>query len=110
TNALPSVEDKHATAVAGLIVAESNNGRGVSGVAPNSRLASWKIFTGENLSASDEQMMDMFQYSSNRVSVQNHSWAYGGTQQLGPSSLEEIGISNAINFGRGTLGVVMVRA
>ena len=54
--------------------------------------------------------MDMFQYRSNVVSVQNHSWGNADVSQLGPTALEGIGISNAIAFGRDGRGVVLVRA
>jgi subtilisin family serine protease/subtilisin-like proprotein convertase family protein len=111
TNALPAdLDDNHSTVVAGLALAEGNNHRGMSGVAPEAQLASWKIFLGNNISATDEQMMDMFQYHSNTVSVENHSWGNADSPQLGPRPLESIGISNAIASGRGGRGVVMVRS
>ena len=104
--------DMHATAVAGLIAATENNGLGVTGVAPEARLASWKIFAdGQSPSfPTDEQMMDMFEHRTDIVAVQNHSWGYGGVVQDGPSLLEQIGISNAVTTGRTGLGVVMVRS
>ena len=113
TNAMPTdPDDNHSTVVAGLALAEGNNQRGLSGVAPQAQLASWKIFLGNNVSASDEQMMDMFQYRSNVVSVENHSWGKGETDptQFPPTALESVGISNAIAFGRVGRGVVMVRS
>jgi subtilisin family serine protease/subtilisin-like proprotein convertase family protein len=111
TNALPvDVGDNHSTAVAGLALAEGNNRRGMSGVAPSATLASWKIFRGDSLTATDEAMMDMFQYRSNLVSVENHSWGNADFPQLGPTPLESIGIANAITSGRDGRGVVMVRA
>jgi len=111
TNAMPvDAGDNHSTAVAGLVLAQAGNRRGMAGVAPSSRLASWKIFRGDNLTASDEAMMDMFQYRSNVISVENHSWGNADFPQLGPTPLESIGIANAIQFGRGGRGVVMVRS
>ncbi len=111
TNALPvDPDDNHSTVVAGLALAEGNNARGMSGVAPQARLASWKIFLGNDFKASDEQTMDMFQFHSNVVSVQNHSWGNADLSQLAPTAMESIGISNAIAFGRGGRGVVMVRS
>lgn len=105
----------HATAVAGLVAAESGNNRGVAGVAPRAGLASWVIFGVSSLSgsetvASDEQLMQMFAYASNRVAVQNHSWGSVSTAQTPLGDLEDTGIENAIRFGRGGRGVVMVRA
>src|SRR5258708_5478209 len=74
TNAAATPADRHDTAVAGLVGAVLNNGKGGTGVAPEAQLASWKIFTGNSVIASDSQLMDMFQYQSNAVWVQNHSW------------------------------------
>lgn len=110
-----SASASHATAVAGLIAAEADNLRGVAGVAPQARLASWVIFgtsalTGEETVASDEQLMDMFQYASNRVGVQNHSWGSASTAQSALDTLADAGIGNAITAGRGGRGVVIVRA
>ena len=113
TNALPTdPDDNHSTVVAGLALAEGNNHRGMSGVAPQAQLASWKIFLGNTVSASDEQLMDMYQFHSNVVSVENHSWgkAQNDPTQLSPAALESIGISNAVAFGREGRGVVMVRS
>ncbi len=105
----------HATSVAGLIAAEKDNHRGVSGVAPQARLASWVIFgasslSGDEVIATDEQLMDMFQYASNRVAVQNHSWASTDTAQAPIDSLSDVGISHAVGLGRGGKGVVLVHA
>src|SRR5262245_60927690 len=108
-----SSDASHATAVAGLIAAEGNNGRGVTGVAPLAYLASWVIFGtsfGQDAIANDEQLMDMFQYASNRVAVQNHSWGSASTTQLAIDSLSDAGIENAITLGRDGKGVVMVRS
>src|SRR6266568_2565047 len=113
TNALPvDPDDNHSTEVAGLALAEGNNHRGMTGVAPQALLASWKIFLCPKFVATDEQMMDMFQYRSNIVSVENHSWgkAQDDPSQLAPSWWENIGISNALAFGRGGRGVVMVHS
>ncbi len=105
----------HATAVAGLIAAEGDNHRGVVGVAPQARLASWVIFgfsplDGTETIATDEQLMEMFQSSSNRVAVQNHSWGNADASQSPIDLLSDVGISNAVTRGRGGKGVVLVRA
>ena len=99
----------HGTAVAGLAAAAGNNGIGVSGVAPGAHVASWIIFDLRDVAA-DQQLRDMFQYHSNTVPIQNHSWSFSYFQQLAPGPLEEIGISNAITLGRDGKGVVMIRS
>jgi subtilisin family serine protease len=104
----------HATAVAGLIAAESDNLRGVAGVAPRSKLASWVIFGtsffGGDAIASDEELMDMFQYALDRVAVQNHSWGSTSKVQLGLDALSDAGVSRVITRGRNGKGTVLVRA
>jgi len=113
TNAVPwggTASWAHGTEVAGLIVAEGDNRQGLTGVAPAAQLASWLILDPSGGLVSDELLMDAYQFSSNVVSVQNHSWSVPGTGQDGPSPLEQIGLSHALTFGRGGRGVVMVRS
>lgn len=99
----------HGTEVAGLAAASLNNGRMV-GVAPQASLASWVIFHTNLSLATDEELMDMFQYRSDVVGVENHSWGHVG-QGLKPlTALEDIGISNAVEHGRSGRGVVLVRS
>lgn len=105
-----SAADKHATPVAGLLAAALNNTEGGAGVAPEAKVASWKIFNGNALNVSDEDLMDMFQYSSNLVAVQNHSWGFNGSNHYDIPFLENIGIENATRSGRDGRGVVMVRS
>jgi subtilisin family serine protease/subtilisin-like proprotein convertase family protein len=100
----------HGTEVAGLALAEFNNGIGMAGVAPKARLASWVIFTTNVFLVDDEHLMDMYQYHSNEIGVQNHSWGKSGSGQRGPTFLEKMGISNAVAAGRDGRGVIMVRA
>jgi subtilisin family serine protease len=102
----------HATAVAGLVAAKDNNEVGISGVAPAATLANWVLFNSNDDLPDEEQVMDMFQFKSNIVSVQNHSWGKipEDPQQLRSSLIEQIGISNAVTFGRGGRGVIMVRS
>ena len=97
--------DNHGTAVAGYAVARGNNGVGISGVAPAADLASWKM-----LGSTEEALMNMFQFMSNRVAVQNHSWLNSGSGLIGISAIEGLGLTNALTLGRGGRGVIMVRA
>lgn len=100
----------HGTSVAGLIAARSGNAQGVVGVAPQVQLASWVVFDSFDNLTSEENVMDMFQYRSNIVSVQNHSWGNATVERLPVSALEAEGIDNALEHGRGGRGSVIVRA
>lgn len=102
----------HGTAVAGLAAASGNNRIGMSGVAPGAQLASWVIWAADNSDylPSEERMMEMFQYQSNRVSVQNHSWGNLGLTPSLPSLLEQMAISNITTFGRSGRGVILVKS
>ena len=97
--------DNHGTAVAGYAVAQGNNGIGISGVAPAASLASWKM-----LNSTEEQIGNMFQFMSNSVGVQNHSWLNSGSGLIANSALADAGLSNALTFGRSGRGVLMTRA
>jgi subtilisin family serine protease/subtilisin-like proprotein convertase family protein len=100
----------HGTPVAGIVAARNNNRLGVAGVAPEASLASWIIWDDGGYLANEEAIMDMFQYRSNIVAVQNHSWGNSIPQQLEVTLLEQIGMSNAVTFGRKGLGSIIVRA
>ncbi len=111
TNGGPvSVFQSHATAVAGLAVAVGDNRRGISGVAPEAQLASWVVFDAGDSLVDEQQTARMFQFRSNVVDVQNHSWGNAFREQLPLGALEDQGIQNAIAQGRGGLGVVIVRS
>jgi subtilisin family serine protease/subtilisin-like proprotein convertase family protein len=99
----------HGTEVSGLIAADLDHARMV-GVAPGAKLASWVVVNTNQLLASDELLMEMYQYQSNLVGVENFSWGHAGLAQNPISLLEQIGISNAVTYGRSGRGIVMVRS
>lgn len=106
-----SPAEGHGTAVAGLIGARGKNGVGVSGVAPDAKLASWVIFSLDaSMGISDLQLYYMFQYESNSVPIQNHSWGNADFFQIPLGMLADVGISNSITFGRDGKGVIMIRS
>lgn len=100
----------HSTAVAGWAVAEGNNGIGISGLAPEARLASLVIFRADDSSVGESSLMDMFQYRLDTIAIQNHSWTSSQGTLTGPSLLEQAGLGNALTNGRSGRGVIMVRA
>ncbi|HWD18894.1 MAG TPA: S8 family serine peptidase [Verrucomicrobiae bacterium] len=101
----------HGTEIAGLLDASLDDFRMV-GVAPKARLASEVIFDSNLTLAADDQLMDAYEFASNEVAIQNHSWGAAATvaAQVGPTALEQAGISNALAYGRHGLGTIMVRA
>ncbi len=105
TNTTPAtVRGAHGTACAGITGAVQNNGIGVSGVAPGTRLMSVSI----NLTFANtpQQLANGFNWSwQNGAAVISNSW--GG---YSPSTIIEDGINNALNNGRGGLGTVVVFA
>lgn len=106
TNSNPTVpNDTHGTAVAGLAAARGYNGIGVAGSAPMAKLAGWRMLT-----ASTASVADMFQYKSNMVSVQNHSWSFGVKELILMPPNEKKAFERALTLGRDGKGVVMVRA
>lgn len=106
--------DNHGTSVAGMAIATANNGIGIAGVAPEAHFASWYIYNTNQSGAGfvgPDQLAEMFQFESNRVAIQNHSWVINNTlRTVGPSPQERAAISNAVTFGREGKGVIMVRA
>jgi subtilisin family serine protease len=101
----------HGTECAGLAAAESDNAFGMAGVAPRAKLAGWVVFTNTTSLrlVSDDRLMDMFQYASNIVDVQNHSWTHVPLRLSGLTTLENLGMENAVQFGRRGRGTVIVR-
>lgn len=101
----------HGTECAGLVAAETDNAFGMAGVAPRARLAGWVVFTNTTSLrlVSDDRLMDMFQFASNVVSVQNHSWTHTPLRLSGLTTLENIGMESAIQSGRHGRGSIIVR-
>ena len=53
TNPIPVASDRHWTAVAGIIAAQTNNSIGIAGVNPHSRIMALRVAQGNNLSTTD---------------------------------------------------------
>jgi subtilisin-like proprotein convertase family protein/subtilisin family serine protease len=110
SNGLPAnAAEKHGTEVAGLILAEAGNHRGIAGVAPQARLASWVIITPNGNFVDEVKLAAMYEYAAHVVAIQNHSWSFSETQLNGPTYLEQLSLANALTQGRGGRGIIMVR-
>jgi subtilisin family serine protease/subtilisin-like proprotein convertase family protein len=112
TNGLPLLDSwNHGTSVAGLAAATGNNGRGVIGVAPEARFASWVIFsTNTGTFVDSDALASMFQSHLDTVQVQNHSWVKVGDRFTFMSGPESNAIQRAVTEGRDGKGVIIIRA
>ena len=114
TNGFPRTDsDNRGTAAAGLVAA-AMDGRGIVGIAPAAKFVSWNIHPTNSIPGRSfilpDKMANVFTYLSNTVAIQTHEWSE--TQTLGfvaPTNVESEAISNAIVFGRGGKGIIMVR-
>lgn len=100
----------HGTAVAGLIGARGGNAVGISGVAPQARLAAWIIFDANDNMPDDAGLASVFGFANDSVAVQNHSWGNADFFPLEMPVVQALAISNAVTLGRGGKGVVVVRS
>lgn len=110
-----STLEYHGTAAVGLIAAAEDN-RGIVGIAPAARFASWRVYpateTEGRTHISPAKMANVFQYATDQVQVQCHNWVETifPTALIPQSSVESEAIENAVTTGRGGRGVVMTRA
>jgi subtilisin family serine protease/subtilisin-like proprotein convertase family protein len=111
TNAAHMASSKyHGTAVAGLAAARGNNGIGASGAAPNARVTGWVIFDASNNLPETDDLAASFEYRTDVVPLQNHSWGNADLDFLEPYLGERLAISNAVTHGRNGLGTIVVRS
>jgi len=103
-------DDTHGTSVAGVAAARGNNFIGVTGAAPEAKLAGLKILGGNG--ASDLAIGDALTFSNNIIDVYNNSWGpavpYVQDARIRAQSLAAIE-RGALN-GRNGLGSVYVFA
>jgi len=104
-----ATRDDHGTACAGIAAAAGNNGLGVSGVAPGSRIMGIRIAQGTangGWSTTDSALADGIATAANRgADVLSNSWGGGA-----PSSVITNAIRHAKTNGRGGKGAVVVFA
>lgn len=108
-------DENHGTAVAGVALAEGNNGLGVSGSAPLAELAAMRLITGDPIT--DFQIAGALSHMGQEIDLYNNSWgpARTGTPGAdvplafaGPATLAAIR-SGALT-GRGGLGNIYLFA
>lgn len=111
TNSAHTTSSKyHGTAVAGIAAARGNNAIGISGTAPQARVTGWVIFDSVDNLPETEALAQAFEYRTDVVPIQNHSWGNADLDFLVPTLVERIALSNAVTLGRGGLGTVYVRS
>lgn len=102
----PCCNDRHGTAVAGIIAATHDNGVGGAGIAPLVVVNAVRIFRGTQV-ATDNQIADGINWAWNvaKSDVINNSWGGGP-----PSNAITTAINNALGQGRNGWGTVVVFA
>jgi len=102
-------KDNHGTACAGIAAAAGNNGIGISGVAPGSRLMGVRIAqstSGGGWSTTDSALADGIATAANRgADVLSNSWGGGS-----PNSVVTNAIRHAKSNGRGGKGAIVIFA
>ncbi len=95
----------HGTAVAGLISADRNNAKGVSGVAPDSELVGYNALA----TSRDADIADALNRDLAEVSIYNNSWGSPDNGKLGAAESSFIqAIDSGIRNGRGGKGAIFV--
>lgn len=106
--------DWHGTMGAGLIAA-AQDGAGMVGIAPHVKFASWIVYPTNQLAGrsfiTSDKMAHVYEYLNDTVQIQLHNWNETANflRQIPVDDREVNAISNAVHFGRGGKGVVMVR-
>lgn len=108
-NPLAGAGDYHGTAVAGVATANTNNGLGVAGAAPDARFTAIRLL-GANQTDATEALAISHQLQE--IDIYNNSWGppdgYGTFDAAGPLTMAAL--QGAITTGRGGLGNLMMWA
>jgi len=109
TDPSPSSLNAHGTAVAGLAAARGNNTIGISGVAPEAKLAGLRLIAGP---ASDADEADAFGWRNDVISIKSNSWgpADDGSSIAILRSAVNAALLSAVTNGRGGLGEIFTWA
>ena len=103
--------DFHGTACAGVAAGRGNNGRGVTGSAPEAALVGLRLISGP---ASDADFAGGFTWAGGAVPVSldisSNSWGPSSGYMFGPDILAANGLRTSATTGRGGKGVVFLFA
>lgn len=105
----PSGPDSHGTHVAGVIAAQANNGIGIAGVAPKSKIIPIRIGTKVG-SPAGRWTTPVIVDNAIRKAVDLKADVINGSWWLDPSDLVTQSITHASAVGRGGKGIVFVFA
>lgn len=102
-------EDFHGTSCAGVAAARGNNGRGVSGAAPEATLVGYRLIGG---AATDTMEASAMTTNNHLVPIKSNSWGPNddGRTLEAPGALTRAALSNAASTGRGGRGTILVWA
>jgi subtilisin-like proprotein convertase family protein len=102
-------EDFHGTSCAGVAAARGNNGRGVSGAAPEATLVGYRLIGGV---ATDTMEASAMTTNNHLVPIKSNSWGPNddGKTLEAPGTLTRAALSNAATTGRGGRGTILVWA
>ena len=105
----PDSQDNHGTACAGLAAAAGNNSQGISGSAPEARLAGLRLIAAPT---TDDEEANAFVHAPQNIDIKSNSWGPGddGTTIAGPGILSRQALATAVTTGRGGLGTVFIWA
>jgi subtilisin family serine protease len=105
----PAPGDNHGTAVAGIIGGRGNNGKGISGIAPECSLIGVRL---DFDSANPIEVGDVLKHKSSAVHVSNNSWGMNNAglrySDIGQPGIDAI--RDGVENGRGGRGLIYVVA
>jgi subtilisin-like proprotein convertase family protein len=104
-----TTRDLHGTAVAGVLGARGNNGIGVSGIAPQVKMAGIRLTDGDT---TDQQEADALSWHRDAISIYSNSWGPEDDGQTleGPGPLTLAALGDSVANGRNGKGNIYVWA
>lgn len=102
-------QDFHGTACAGVAAGRGNNGRGVTGAAPEAQLVGLRLIGGP---ATDLDEADAMVHSNSLIFIKSNSWGPNddGLTLAGPGPLMAAALRSSVTNGRSGKGTIFVWA